>query len=256
MIGQSTEIAWVESQSASFNARYESAGADAAAETLDELERFRARLDGRFARTPGDVTVVFHPRALELALAQPWLPLARLATAPASRRYLAGWFSAGEIHVLSPAALERRASALPESREALRLAPLHEYAHLVVGANNPRLPPPFTPRSFIRYLRWAWLCEGAATYLSGQSRFLRPAIARRLREGSPPKLPPPVADAQLLGGTIFGLLEGTAGRDAATDLMTNLDSRGPAAALERAFGRPLAEAQGDWRRHLGRFVAG
>ena len=98
-----------------------------------------------------------------LGLSQPWLPLARRAAAPASRRYYAGWFGENEIHVLSPPALERRASNVAGSREALLLSPEHEYAHVVVGANNPDLPPPFSTAAFRRYVRWAWLCEGAAT---------------------------------------------------------------------------------------------
>ena len=43
------------------------------------------------------------------------------------------------------------------------LAPRALYAAVVVGANNPELPPPFTPGSFMRYLRWAWLAQGAAS---------------------------------------------------------------------------------------------
>jgi hypothetical protein len=214
------------------------------------MELFRARLDKRFFRTPGDVSIVMHPSPLELALAQPWLPLARRATAPAARRYLAGWFSQDEIHVLAPRALEKRASGLPESIEALRLAPMHEYVHLVVGANNPQLPPPFNPRSFARYLRWAWLAEGAATHFSGQAPLLRPAIVRRMREGKPPSFPPAARDAQLLGGTIFGLVEDAYGPAAAVELVSRLDAGGSNAAIERVFARSPREVEPDWRDYL------
>src|SRR4029079_16749427 len=146
--------------------------ADDAVALLDRMELFRAQLDRRFFRTPGDVSIVMHPSAFALCGAQPWLPLARLATAPAARRYLAGWFTTNEIHVLSPRALAQRASGLTESLEALRLAPMHEYVHLVVGANNPQLPPPFSPRSFARYLRWAWLAAVDATPLSAHGPLL------------------------------------------------------------------------------------
>ena len=107
---------------------------------------------------PDEVGVVLHPRPAALALAHPWLPLARRAAAPAARRYYAGWFGEFEIHVLAPPALEKRASGVPGSREALLLTPQHEYAHLVVGANNPDLPPPLSWSTFRRYVRWAWLC--------------------------------------------------------------------------------------------------
>lgn len=183
-------------------------------------------------------------------MAQPWLPLARRFTAPAARRYLAGWFSRSEIHVLAPRALEKRASGLPESIEALRLAPMHEYVHLVVGANNPQLPPPFNPRSFARYLRWAWLAEGAATHFSGQAPLLRPAIVRRMREGRPPSFPPAARDAQLLGGTIFGLVEEAHGPTAAVELVSRLDAGGTSAAIERVFARSPREVEPDWRDYL------
>src|ERR671910_74345 len=112
------------------------------------------------------------------------LPRPRMVAAPASRRYFAGWFTEADIHVLAPPALERRASKVPGSREALLLSPLHEYSHLVIGANNADLPPPFSPAAFRRYVRWAWLCEGGAVWLSGQTPYLRAAIVRRLREGA------------------------------------------------------------------------
>ena len=243
-------MSWVESHSASFTARHESGDADAAAAVLDALERFRARLDGRFTHTPGEVAVVMHARSLQLSAAHPWLPVARLVAAPASRRYFAGWFAAGEIHVLTPAALESRASGLPESSEALRLAPLHEYTHLVVGATNRGLPPPFTPRTFSRYLRWTWLCEGAASHFSGQSRFLRPAIARRLREGPRPDFPPAPRDALLLGGTVFDLLAEQAGAGACVELASRLPPDGATRAIERAFDRSPAAVARDWRDYL------
>ena len=243
-------MSWVETPSQSFTARHDARDADDAVVLLDRLELFRARLDKRFFRTPGDISIVMHPSALELSLAQPWLPLARRATAPAARRYLAGWFNTNEIHVLSPPALERRASGVAESVEALRLAPMHEYVHLVVGANNPQLPPPFSPRSFARYLRWAWLAEGAATHFSGQAPLLRPAIVRRMHEGRPPSFPPKVRDAMLLGGTIFGLVEEAYGPTAGVELVSRLDAGGPEAAIERVFARTAREVEPDWRDYL------
>lgn len=244
-------MAWVETQSPSFTARHSSASADGAREVLDELERFRAVLERRFPETPGEVAVVLHSHPLQLALAQPWLPLAQLVAAPAGRRYFGGWFASGQVHVLAPAALRDRASSVPGSREALRLAPQHEYAHLVVGRNNPGVPPPFTPRSFRGYLRWTWLCEGAATYLSGQDRHLRAAVARRLREGGTPTFPPSARDASLLGGSVFRLLEETAGPSACVELARSpLDRAMPQGVLEDAFGRPIAQVAKAWQEYL------
>jgi hypothetical protein len=242
---------WVESQSASFTARHDSADRQGARQVLDDLERFRASLDGALPPPQEDVAVVIHSRYALLALAHPSLLLAQLVAAPAARRYFGGWFSAREIHVLAPETLRRRAAAIPESREALRLAPLHEYAHVVIGALNPELPPPFTPRSFREYVRWAWLCEGAATWLSGQVAHLRPAIARRLREGAGPTLPPSARDATLLGGTVFALLEESDGADACVALASRLDPRGGGRAIEQAFARPIGSIARDWRDYLG-----
>ena len=83
-------------------------------------------------------------------------------------------------------ALERRASAVPDSHDMLMLTPAALYAQLVIAANNRRLPPPLRPRQ----IRWAWLWWGAAAHFSGQTVFARPAIARRLREDPPPRFPP------------------------------------------------------------------
>src|ERR671932_426144 len=85
-------MTWVETQSLSFTARHDDADADAAQDLLDDLESFRAELAELFERTPGDIAVIVHSRPYELALAQPWLPLARMAASPASRRYMVGWF--------------------------------------------------------------------------------------------------------------------------------------------------------------------
>jgi hypothetical protein len=243
-------VPWVESHSLSFSARHDSIHADEAAAVLERLEGFRGGLSQLFQRTPGEVSVVIHPRPLMLAFAHPWLPLARFAAAPASRRYFAGWFSREEIHVLAPPALERRASGVPGSREALLLSPEHEYAHLVLGANNPDLPPPFSGGGFRRYLRWAWLCEGAATHFAGQTPHLRAAIVRRLHEGPRAEFPPSTRDAQLLGATVFALLERLEGTDAAVALAESRDDDGPRRAIEWAFGRRLADVEADWRAYL------
>jgi len=246
-------LPWVETESASFSARHEATDSASAADTLAGLEEYRSQLEPLFETIPSGVAVVIHPHPAALALAHPWLPAARLLAAPAARRYMAGWFAQGEIHVLTPEALAARASRVGGSREALLRTPEHEYTHLVIAANNHALPPPFGVASFARYVRWAWLCEGAAVHFSGQGRHLRAAVARRLRDGARPAFPPGARDATLLGGTIFALLEGGAGPRACVELATRLDPAGPQHAIERAFERPLAEVERDWRRYLDDF---
>jgi hypothetical protein len=248
-------VTWVESASPSFAARHESGDAEGAARVLADLEAARERLGELFSRTPGELTVVLHRSPGALALSQPYLVAARARSAPAGRRYLAGWYGTREIHVLAPRALEARASAAEGSREALLRTPVALYASVVIGANNPDLPPPFTLGSLRRLGRWAWLAQGAAQFLAGQVPHLRPAIALRLREGRAPEFPPGRRDAPLLGGTVFDLLareEGVAACARLASLPLRADAR---AALEKAFhGRAVKHTEGTWRAHLARLA--
>ena len=53
------------------------------------------------------------------------------------------------------------------------------------------------------------------------------ALVRRLREGGTPAFPPAARDAQLLGGTIYTLLDEVAGEQACVDLASELHPGGP-----------------------------
>lgn len=240
---------WVETESLSFAARHESGQTASVERLLDDLERFRTAMEPRFDVVPGEIAVVVHPRSLMLSLAHPWLPAMRMVSAPAGRRYFAGFFNRREIHVLAPPALEARASEVAGSREAMMLSPRHEYAHLVVGANNTSLPPPFTPGTFRRYVRMAWVSEGSATYLAGQVPHMRAAVARRMREGGRPAFPPAARDALVLGGTVFEFVAREAGAAAADALAL---SRTPEEAMA-ALGSLTARG---WADYLAGFAAG
>jgi hypothetical protein len=249
-------MAWVETVSPSFRARHESADADDVARALDSLEATRTRLGVVFPRTVADVTTVFHRSAPLLDLAHPLVPLERLLTAPAARRYVVGSTGGRTIHVLAPRALRARASAVPGSREMLERAPDVLYARLVVGVNNRRLPPPATPRRLVQRVRWAWLVEGTARWFAGQVEHARPAVARRLREGERPAFPPNLRDAALLGPTLIDLLVREEGPEAAMRLACYLDPAGPGHALREAFsGRSLVHTEGAWRSHLARIAS-
>ena len=145
-------MTWVETESLSFLARHESEDNDSAQRTLDALEDLRLRLEERFAEAPGGITVIIHPAPGWLAAAHPFLPAARMATAPAGRRYLAGWAMATELHVLNDHHMDRRAAGA-DSREALRGTPERLYAQLVLAANNSALPPSWTTLRRIRHQR-------------------------------------------------------------------------------------------------------
>jgi hypothetical protein len=250
-------VAWVETELGSFSARHAERDADEAARVLDALERTRRDLEPLFPRAVPDVAVVLHESPLALGLAVPVLPVLRRLTSPAGRRYLVGWCSPREVHVLSPRLLAQRASNVPGSLELLMLAPRALYVRLLIGAHSPRLPPPLRPRSVRSWLRWAWLAEGAAQWLSGQTPHARPAIARRLREGPPPAFPPDLRDATLLGGTVVDLLAREAGPRTLGRLLTELNPDGAGPALVDAFGgRSLRRSEDIWRSHLRALTSG
>ena len=244
---------WVETESLSFVARHEEGDEPCAERTLDALEDLRLKLEDRFNDAPGGITVVVHPTQAWLAAAHPFLPAARLAAAPAGRRYLAGWAMAGELHVLNDEAADRRAAGA-QSLRALQGTAERLYAQLVLAANNDRLPPPWDPRRFSRYLRWAWLIEGGAQYFAGQVAMFRPAAIRRLREGRKPKFPPSRRDAIILGGTVFDLLEREVGAHACELLVSRLRRGGARRSLELAFDAELPAIEKRWRRHLNESV--
>lgn len=246
-------MAWVETDSLSFTARHEDADTGYSHRLLDRLEDLRLRLEDRFDDVPGDVTVVIHDHPAWLASAHPLLPIARLLAAPAARRYLAGWTMAGEIHVLNEDWTERRAAG-EDSLSALRGTADRLYVELVLAANNDELPPVWTPQRFLRYLRWAWLVQGAEQYFSGQVSMFRAAVRTRLREGPEPDFPPSVRDSLILGGTIFDLLEDAAGHASCEMLVSRLRRDGPRANLELAFDARFRDIERAWRSHLDRIA--
>jgi hypothetical protein len=157
--------------------------------------------------------------------------------------------------MLAPRVLAHRASNVEGSLEMLMLSPSALLARRYVAAGHPPLPPPVSPRRLARWSRWAWLVEGAAQWLSGQTRHVRPAVARRLREGGEPSFPPARADALLLGGSIFALLAREQGDRACVTLARGPHPDGPIRALEVAFPRALRHTESAWRSHLARLAA-
>jgi hypothetical protein len=237
-------MAWIETESLSFVARHEAEDSDGAQRTLDALEDLRLRLEERFDDVPAGVTVIVHPTPGWLAAAHPFLPAARLAAASAGRRYLAG-----ELHVLNDEYLDRRAAG-DDSLAALRGTAERLYVQIVVAANNRRLPPPWGPRRFLRYLRWTWLIEGAAQYYAGQVPLFRAAVSTRLRERTAPDFPPSARDAIILGGSVFDLLERERGPDACDVLASRLRRDGPRSSLELAFDARFRDIERAWRDYL------
>ena len=249
-------MTWVESVSPSFRARHDSEQADGADRVLRSLEHTREQLSEVFPRAAGELTVVLHRGTTSLWLSNPMLPVTWLATAPGARRYVAGWAGGRELHVLAPDALDARASNVPGSREMLSLTAAALYARRLIVENNHELAHAITPSRIALELRWAWLLEGGARWFSGQTEHARPAIARRLHEGTPPSFPPGLRDSALLGGTVVDLLAREEGELAAAQFVTRLHPQGARAALSKAFGgRPFVHSEGAWRSHLTRIAS-
>lgn len=245
---------WEETESPHFAARHDEADLRDVVGVLELLEGARQRLETVFPAVPGIVNVVLHGTRAQLYAAQPNLAIVVRLTAPSARRYIIGWPTSDGMHLLAPRHMEARASNVPGSREMALLAPAALYAQLVVGLNNPQLPPPFRPGSLRQMLRWSWLWAGAGQYFGGQTVHARPAVARRLREGSEPSFPPATRDALLLGGSVLDLLAQEQGEQAVVDLACRLPDDKPELVLERAFGRSLVHAGGTWRAHLARIA--
>jgi hypothetical protein len=246
-------MTWVETDSLSFKARHDDADVACAHRVLDSLEDMRMRLEERFDEVPGDVTIIIHDNPAWLSAAHPLLPAVRWAAAPAARRYLVGWPMAGEIHMLNDSWMERR-SAGEDSLRALRGTSERIYCQIVLAANNDALPPMWTPKRFVTYLRWAWMIEGAAQYFTGQTALFRAAVITRLREGERPQFPPTRRDAVILGGTVFDLLDRHAGPEACRMLVTRLHRDGPEGNLQLAFEAPMNVIERAWRMHLDEIV--
>ncbi len=242
---------WVESVSPSFRARHDARAIDDADRLLYGLERTRARLERTFPLLPEELTVVLHGGPLGLAFTNPLLPVAWALAEPASRRYVAGWVTTTEMHVLAPRALEARACATQGSREMLALAPSALYARRVISHNHPALRSARPHRRLAIGLRWSWLLEGGASWFAGQTEHARPAIARRLRRGTRMTLPPGPRDATLLGQTVIDLLARARGTEAAAEFACRFEPERPTDSLLSAFGaRSFRQLERAWRNHV------
>src|SRR5215207_9946422 len=242
---------WLETPSDTFVARHDERDAPDAGRVLAQLEYARGRLERHLEVELGDLSVVLHGSPAQLDAAQPWLAVQRRLTAPSARRYVVGWAGERELHVLSPRLLAQRASNVEGSLEMLMLAPSALLARHALAKRHPGFPPPLGPLRLRRWMGAAWFVEGAAQWLSGQTRHVRPAVARRLREGRAPAFPPKPADALLLGGTVFDLLAREEGERAAVAAARD----GPKHLLADGFhGRGVRRTEDAWRSHLTRIA--
>ena len=249
-------MTWVETETRNFAARHEEDDTEDVAQVLEMLEGTREQIAPAFPRMPGATNVVVHASDIALRAAQPMVPIMRRVTSPAARRYIVGWTERDTLHVLSPRLLEARTTSQQDSRQVGLLAPAALYCQIIVGYNSELLPPPFSARTLRNVLRWSWLYFGAGQYLSGQTQHIRSALARRLKDGSPPSFPPSRRDAPLLGGTLVDLIGFELGDEAVVRLVTDLPETGPRSHLLELFdGLSHAEIEAGWRRHLERMAS-
>ena len=245
-------MAWVAMpvSAGGFRARHDEDDARDAQRVLQSLSVTAARMQGLFPRPVDEITVVLHRSVASLAADQPAAAAGVATTAPAARRYVAGWAGATELHMLAPAVLRSRASNVTGSREMLALSGAALYARRVILENNRDLRRVIAPRSGCsRELRWAWLLDGAARWFAGQTEHARPAIAGACTRAGGPRFPPGLRDAPLLGGTVVDLLAREEGEQAAASSPPGFDPQGPRAALSEAFGGRTAAASTEeaWR---------
>jgi hypothetical protein len=242
---------WVESDTEHFHCRHNSQYDADAARVLALLERLRERLHQQLPKTVEHLTVVLHDTPASLALSHPMMSLSWRAVSPTVRPYVTGWFNKREMHVLSPQALRTRATGITGSYEMLRLAPASLYTKRVVYESNVDLATARAPARRALETRWAWLLEGTARWLSGESEYARSVVAAHVRGGNKLSFPPSARDAPLLAPTVMEVLAQQQGDDAVAAAATRLPAQGPRAALSRAFGgKALMNIESDWRRHL------
>ena len=92
-------------------------------------------------------------------------------------------------------------------------------------------------------------------FYAGQYASFRPAVLRRLSEGSRPSFPPSARDAIILGGSVFDLLDQEVGRHACDLLVSRIRKGRPEPALENAFGVGIEVIEPAWREHVEGLVS-
>ncbi len=249
-------MTWVESQLGGFRARHNEDDARDARRVLQSLSLTELRMAELFPRPVGELTVVLHSGVVSLTLAHPVLPLVWLTTAPAARRYVAGWAGRDELHVLSPKVLRGRASNVTGSREMLALSAAALYARRIVIENNRELAHVFAPRAG---------APGAAMGVADRGRgalVLRPDRPRPAGDRPPAargRTSPISPRLSRLGVARWDRVRPARGRARASGPRRSwhliLSRAGPRAALTAAFGgRAIEHTEGAWRAHLARLA--
>lgn len=206
---------WTESTSNLFRVRFDSDARVEVEEMVHTLESVASRLEAHGLVLPPHPTIVVHPTAFSLALAQPAFMAAQGLTESHGRRYVASWTSGATLHLIAPTRHLRGEQRVIGMRDALERAPAAGLAHLALGHANPGLSLP----RVMRRRQWLWLAWGAGQALVGQVPLLASSIAVRRRMRRALTLPPPPRDAVVLGGSAVELVLRTRGLTALVGML-------------------------------------
>lgn len=206
---------WTESTSDLFRVRFDSDARVEVEEMVHTLEAVAMRLEAHGLVLPPHPTVVVHPTAVSLALAQPAFLAAQSVTESHGRRYVASWPSGATLHLIAPHRHLRGDQRVIGMRDALERAPACGLAHLALAHANPGL----SLQRAIRRRAWLWLAWGAGQALVGQVPLLASSIAVRRRMRRALSMPPPPRDAVVLGGSVVELVLRTRGLTALVSML-------------------------------------
>ncbi len=98
---------WTESTSNLFRVRFDDDSRTEVEELVHVLETYAVRLEAHGLILPPHPTVVVHPTAMSLALAQPAYVAASALTDTHGRKYLASWTAGTTLHLIAPHRLTR-----------------------------------------------------------------------------------------------------------------------------------------------------
>jgi hypothetical protein len=192
---------WTESTSNLFRVRFDDDSRTEVEELVHVLETVATRLEAHGLVLPPHPTVVVHPTAFSLALAQPAYVAALALTETHGRKYLASWAAGSTLHLVAPHRLARGTEGHITLSDAMERAPACGLAHLAIGHANPAL----SLQRALRGRQWFWLAWGAGQTLVGQVPMLASVIALRRKERRHLQITPPMRDAVVLGGSLVEL---------------------------------------------------
>ena len=218
---------------------------------LAALEVLREELAASTRGCPSDVEVVLHPRPAALALAQPWLPLARRAAAPAAAALL--WRAGSASRDPRARAAGARAAASRRARLA-RGAAADAPARVRAPRGGCQQPVPAAALLAVdlpplRALGLAVRGRGHAGCRARRRCCARPSCGGCARAAGRRSRPSRATRCCSAARCSPCSSRSAAARPRAALATSDLE-RGPRSVLVDAFGRQLAGVERDWRELL------